>query len=112
MGELLKNTLIYFDKAAEHLNLKPGIVEFLRRPKREVTVNFPIIMDNGEVQMFQGYRVLHNTVRGPGKGGIRYYPTVDLEEVRGLAMLMTWKTAVADIPFGGAKGGVCCNPKE
>jgi len=84
----------------------------LRVPERELIVHFPVRMDNGEIQMFTGYRVQHCTVRGPGKGGIRFHPDVTLEEVRALAMWMTWKTAVVGIPYGGAKGGVVCDPKQ
>ncbi len=84
----------------------------LRLPKRELTVNFPVHMDDGSVRMFTGYRVHHSTVRGPTKGGIRYHPDVTLDEVRALAMWMTWKCAVVGLPFGGAKGGVVCKPEE
>src|SRR6266496_4416792 len=81
----------------------------LRKPKRELIVNFPVRMDNGDVEMFTGYRVQHNINRGPAKGGIRYHPGVTLDEVRAMAMLMTWKCAVARLPFGGAKGAVVCD---
>lgn len=101
-----------FDHAAQYLDLKQGIYEMMRYPKRELTVNFPVKMDDGSVRIFTGYRVHHSTVRGPTKGGIRYRPDVTLDEVRALAMWMTWKVAVANLPFGGAKGGVVCNPKE
>ncbi len=102
-----------FDKAIAYLpHIKAGIRDMLRLPKRELIVNFPVYMDDGSVKMFTGYRVHHSTVRGPTKGGIRYHPDVTLEEVRALAMWMTWKTAVVNIPYGGAKGGVICNPKE
>jgi len=101
-----------FDEAAETLNLDEGLREFLKTPKRVVTVSVPVKMDSGCVKVFIGYRVQHNNARGPYKGGIRYHPDVTLEEVTALAMLMTWKTAVVDLPFGGAKGGVKCNPKE
>jgi glutamate dehydrogenase (NAD(P)+) len=84
----------------------------LRKPKRELTVNFPVKMDNGDVEMFTGYRVQHNIGRGPAKGGIRYSPDVSLDEIRALAMWMTWKCAVVGIPFGGAKGGVICDPRK
>ncbi|MCS6847409.1 MAG: Glu/Leu/Phe/Val dehydrogenase [Anaerolineae bacterium] len=104
--------LAQFDRAAQILNLDPGLADTLRSCKRELTVNFPVKMDNGEVRRFTGYRVHHNTARGPTKGGIRYAPTVNLDEVRALAMWMTWKCAVVNIPYGGAKGGVVCNPKE
>jgi glutamate dehydrogenase (NAD(P)+) len=104
--------LAQFDRAAQILDLDPGMASMLRSCKRELTVNFPVKMDNGEVRRFTGYRVHHNTARGPTKGGIRYSPHVDLDEVRALAMWMTWKCAVVNIPYGGAKGGVVCNPKE
>jgi glutamate dehydrogenase (NAD(P)+) len=102
-----------FEHAVRYLpDLKRGLVEFLIRPDRVIIVEFPIQTHDGIVRNFVGYRVLHNSVRGPGKGGIRYHPDVTLDEVRALASWMTWKCAVADIPFGGAKGGVVCNPKE
>ena len=92
--------------------LKKGLISFLKKPKRVITVNFPIEMDDGSVHSIQGYRVIHNRVFGPGKGGIRYHPDVTMEEVVSLAKLMTWKCALVNIPFGGAKGGVVCNTKE
>ncbi len=101
-----------FHIAAEHLNLDSGIREKLKWPKRELTVHFPVKMDDGTIQVFVGYRVQHNVTRGPAKGGIRYHPDVTLEEVRALAALMTWKCAVVNVPFGGAKGGVRCDPKK
>jgi glutamate dehydrogenase (NAD(P)+) len=101
-----------FDRAAEYLDLKSGIREMLRKPKRELTVNFPVRMDDGSVQVFTGYRVHHSTVLGPTKGGIRFHPDVTLDEVRALAMWMTWKCSVVGLPYCGAKGGVICNPKE
>lgn len=102
-----------FDRAVAHMpHLKRGLVEFLRRPGRTVILEFPVEMRDGSVKTFTGYRVLHSRVRGPGKGGIRYHPAVTLDEVRALAAWMTWKCAVIDVPFGGAKGGVACNPKE
>jgi glutamate dehydrogenase (NAD(P)+) len=101
-----------FDNAAEHLPLKAGIRAWLRVPHREIGVNFPVHMDDGSVEIFTGYRVQHNTSRGPAKGGIRFHPDVTIDEVRALAMWMTWKCAVVNIPYGGAKGGVICNPKE
>src|SRR4030066_899549 len=100
-----------FDIAADYLPLKRGIREFLAYPKRELTVNFPVKMDDGSVRIFTGHRVHHSTVLGPTKGGIRYHPDVTLNEVRALAMWMTWKCAVAGLPYGGAKGGVVCSPK-
>ena len=101
-----------FDAAANRLNLAEDIRGILRMPKRELTVNFPVRMDDGSVRMYTGYRVQHNINRGPAKGGIRYDVNVTLDEVRALAMWMTWKCAVVDIPFGGAKGGVICDPKH
>ena len=98
--------------AAEKLKLDPGIHEMLKHPKRSLIVSVTIKMDNGKIGTFLGCRVQHNDARGPFKGGIRYHPNVSLDEVTALAMWMTWKCAVVDIPYGGAKGGVCCNPKE
>ena len=101
------------DKALRYLpDMQRGLIEFLKSPVRTVAVNFPVEMDDGSVRTFTGYRVLHSRVRGPGKGGIRYHPDVTADEVRALAAWMTWKTALIDVPFGGAKGGVACNPKE
>jgi len=102
-----------FDRAARYIvDLKRGLIDFLKKPKRITIVNFPIELDDGSVESFQGYRVLHNRVFGPGKGGIRYHPEVTREEVVSLAKLMTWKCALVNIPFGGAKGGVVCDPKS
>jgi glutamate dehydrogenase (NAD(P)+) len=102
-----------FDNAVLYLpDLKRGLIEFLKKPDRTVTLEFPIETERGTVKNFVGYRVLHNRVRGPGKGGIRYHPDVTADEVRALASWMTWKCAVVDIPFGGAKGGVVCNAKR
>ena len=98
--------------AAEHLRLDSGIHEVLKQPKRALIVSLPVKMDNGEVKVFSGCRVQHNDARGPFKGGIRYHPDVTLDEITALAMLMTWKCAVVNIPYGGAKGGVCCDPKK
>jgi glutamate dehydrogenase (NAD(P)+) len=100
------------DGVAQKIQLAPGIHEVLKYPKRELTVHFPVNLDNGEVKMFTGYRVHHNLTRGPAKGGIRYHPQVDLNEVRALAFWMSVKTAVVGIPFGGAKGGVVCDPSQ
>lgn len=99
------------DNVARILNLDPGIHAILQKPKRELTVHFPVKMDSGGTRMFTGYRVQHNTGRGPTKGGLRYHPDTDLDEVRALAMWMTWKCAIVNIPFGGAKGGVVCDPR-
>lgn len=101
-----------FEAAAERLNLSEDMREILRVPKRELSVNFPVRLDNGRIKTFTGYRVQHNVIRGPAKGGIRYSPDVTLDEVKALAMWMTWKCAVVGIPFGGAKGGVICDPKN
>jgi glutamate dehydrogenase (NAD(P)+) len=101
-----------FDHAAEQLDLDPGLRRVLRVPKRELTVNFPVTMDDGHVEVFTGYRVQHNLSRGPAKGGIRYHQDVSLDEVRALAMWMTWKCAVVNIPYGGGKGGVIVDPKQ
>ena len=100
-----------FQKAVDHLHLDDDLEEYLRTPKRELIVHFPVLMDNGRMRMFTGYRVHHSTVRGPTKGGIRYHPDVTLDEVRALAMWMTWKCALMNIPYGGAKGGVQVDPK-
>jgi glutamate dehydrogenase/leucine dehydrogenase len=102
-----------FDRAIAYLpQFKADVINFLKRPQRTVSVEFPVEMDDASVRIFKGYRVLHNNIRGPGKGGIRYHPDVTPDEVRALASWMTWKCAVIDVPFGGAKGGVACNPKE
>jgi glutamate dehydrogenase (NAD(P)+) len=103
---------IQFDLAAEHLKLDPGIRQILRTPKRMLEVSIPTKMDNGQIKVFTGYRVQHNMARGPAKGGIRYHPNVTLDEVKALATWMTWKTAAVNIPFGGGKGGVICDPKR
>jgi glutamate dehydrogenase (NAD(P)+) len=99
-----------FDKAAELLSLDAGIYKILRNPEKQIITSIPVAMDNGDVEVFRGYRVLYNTSRGPAKGGIRYDMGVTLDEVTALAAWMTWKCAVVDIPFGGAKGGVVCEP--
>jgi len=101
-----------FDFAAKKLNLDQGIWKVLRQPSREIIIHIPIGMDDGSIEVFTGYRVQHSSARGPGKGGIRYSPDVSLDEVRALASWMTWKCAVVNIPFGGAKGGVICDPKK
>lgn len=101
-----------FDRAALLLNLDPGLYKVLREPIKEVKVSIPIVMDDGRIEVFIGYRVHHNIARGPAKGGIRYDPGVTLDEVRALASWMTWKCAVMNIPFGGGKGGVICDPKK
>ncbi|MFQ5551352.1 MAG: Glu/Leu/Phe/Val dehydrogenase, partial [Gemmatimonadales bacterium] len=101
-----------FDRAAERLDLNPGLYRVLRHPEKQIIVAIPIHRDSGEVDVFTGYRVLHNTSRGPAKGGIRFDKNVTLDEVKALAAWMTWKCAVVNIPFGGAKGGVICDPTE
>jgi glutamate dehydrogenase (NAD(P)+) len=101
-----------FDAAAEQLDLDPGLRRVLRVPQRELTVNFPVTMDDGHVEVFTGYRIQHNVSRGPAKGGIRYHQDVTRDEVRALAMWMTWKCAVVNIPYGGGKGGVIVDPKK
>src|SRR5258707_12395362 len=99
-----------FEAAARKLGLEEGLYRFLKYPNKEITVYIPVTLDNGHLEVFIGYRVHHSIVRGPGKGGIRFAPTVTLDEVRALASWMTWKCAVVNIPFGGAKGGVVCDP--
>lgn len=101
-----------FDTAAEKLGLDDGMREVLRYPKRQLTVSVPTLMDDGTVTVFQGYRVQHNVARGPAKGGIRYHPKVTIDEVKALASWMTWKCATVNIPYGGGKGGVTCDPKK
>jgi glutamate dehydrogenase (NAD(P)+) len=101
-----------FDTAAEFLKLDNGLSKVLRTPKRQLIVSIPTRMDDGSFNVFEGYRVQHSIARGPGKGGIRYHPDVTLDEVKALASWMTWKCATVNIPFGGAKGGVICNPKQ
>ena len=102
----------YFDKAADHLKLSDDVRVVFWTPYREVTVQIPVKCEDGKIHVFSGYRIQHNGARGPYKGGIRYHPDVDVDEVRALASLMTWKTAVANVPFGGAKGGVNCDPSK
>ncbi|NOT08614.1 MAG: Glu/Leu/Phe/Val dehydrogenase [Gemmatimonadales bacterium] len=101
-----------FDEAAHHLNLEVGLRKVLRNPEKQIIVSIPVLMDNGEVEVFTGYRVLYNTARGPGKGGIRFDMQVTQDEVKALAAWMTWKCAVVNLPFGGAKGGVVCDPSK
>jgi glutamate dehydrogenase (NAD(P)+) len=102
---------LFFDRAADHVGLEDEVRAVFRSSYREITVQVPVKRDDGRLQVFTGYRVQHNAARGPYKGGIRYHPDADLDEVRALASLMTWKTAVVDLPFGGAKGGVQCDPR-
>jgi glutamate dehydrogenase (NAD(P)+) len=110
-ASVYQTALAQYDRAASHLNLDPSTAEFLRYPRRELSVNFPVKRDNGTVEMFTGYRVHHSTVLGPSKGGLRYSTAVTLDEIRALAMWMTWKCALVNIPYGGAKGGVIVDPK-
>src|SRR5687768_8806256 len=99
-----------FNEAAQKLRMDDGMQKVLRTPSREITVYIPVVLDDGRIEVFTGYRVQHSIARGPAKGGIRFAPDVTLEEVRALASWMTWKCAVVNIPFGGAKGGVICDP--
>ena len=101
-----------FDTAADHLKLESWLRDVLRRPKRQLIVSVPTKMDDGSIRVFEGYRVQHNLARGPAKGGIRYHPSVTLDEVKALASWMTWKCATVNIPFGGGKGGIICDPKK
>jgi glutamate dehydrogenase (NAD(P)+) len=101
-----------FNKAADLMDLDPDVRKILEKPMNEIVVNFPAIMDDGRVEMFTAYRVQHNNVLGPFKGGLRFHPAVDIDEVRALATWMTWKTAIADLPLGGAKGGIQFDPKQ
>src|SRR5437773_2969871 len=110
--ELLQSALSQLDRAAKALSLDPGMHRFLQQPERTLIVALPVTMDDGRLEVFTGYRVQHSTGRGPGKGGIRFHPSVTLEEVQGLAMLMTFKCAVTDLPLGGAKGGVAVDPRK
>ena len=103
---------IQFDMAAEYLKLDPGLRQILRTPKRVLEVAIPVKLDNGQTKVFTGFRVQHNVARGPAKGGLRYHPNVTLYEVKALAAWMTWKTATVNLPYGGAKGGVICDPKR
>lgn len=107
-----QNAEARFEVAAQKLGLEQGIYRYLKYPSKEITLYIPVGMDNGTLEVFTGFRVLHSTVRGPGKGGIRFAPDVTIDEVRALATWMTWKCAVVDIPFGGAKGGIICDPRK
>ena len=111
-GGLWDTVLDQLDDVAHRLDLDPGIHAILRQPERELTVSVPVVMDDGLIKVFTGYRIQHSSARGPCKGGIRYHPDVNLNEVRALAALMTWKCAVVGIPYGGAKGGVQCDPSQ
>lgn len=101
-----------FDIAAHLLNLDPGLYEYLKTPVKQIIISIPIALDTGEIKVFEGYRVIHNNILGPSKGGIRYSPDITLDEMKALAAWMTWKCAVMNIPFGGAKGGVRCDPSK
>ncbi len=107
-----KMALRQLDEVAKEIDLNPDIHQILRNPKRCLIVSIPVKMDDGKIRVFTGFRVQHNVNRGPAKGGIRYHPSVSLDEVRALAMWMTWKCAVVNIPYGGAKGGIICDPKK
>ena len=107
----LAAALEQFDAAADHLGIEADLRAVLRVPHREYTVRFPVKLDDGSVRVFEGFRVQHNVSRGPAKGGLRFHPQTDLDDVRALAMWMTWKCALVDVPFGGAKGGVACDPR-
>src|SRR5215831_6874392 len=101
-----------FERAADYLSLDAGTRQVLSQPKRQLTVSIPVRMDNKKIKVFTGHRVQHSIARGPSKGGIRFHPGVTLDEVKALAMWMTWKCAVVNIPFGGAKGGITVDPKK
>ncbi|TKJ47693.1 glutamate dehydrogenase [Candidatus Aerophobetes bacterium Ae_b3a] len=111
-SNLWEMTLSQLDEVAEEINLDENIHQILRHPKRCLTVSIPVQMDSEKIEVFTGFRVQHNVTRGPAKGGIRYHPDVTLEKIKALAMLMTWKCAVVGIPYGGAKGGIICDPKK
>jgi len=111
MDPTYQTALKQYDRAVSFLDLPDGLVEFMKWPRRELTVNFPVRLDNGEIQVFTGFRIHHNTVLGPSKGGLRYSPHVNQDEVRALAMWMTWKCALLNLPYGGAKGGVIVDPQ-
>jgi glutamate dehydrogenase (NAD(P)+) len=107
-----ESMMVRFDKAAELCKLDEGLYNYLKYPVKQVIVSIPVTMDNGKLEVFEGYRVIHDNILGPSKGGIRYAPDVDLDEVKALASWMTWKCAIANIPYGGAKGGVKCDPSK
>src|SRR5947199_5617026 len=111
-GSIFGAMLQEFDGAARILNLEPGIWKILTHPKRQITVSCPVLLDSGKIEVFTGYRVQYNITLGPAKGGIRYHPNVSLDEVTALAAWMTWKCAVAGIPFGGGKVGIICDPTK
>jgi len=109
---LYQDALKTFSRAADLMNLDPGVRKFLERPQRSIIVEFPVVMDDGRTEMFTGYRVQHNTARGPAKGGVRYHPNVTLDEVQTLAFWMTWKCALLNLPYGGGKGGIKVDPSK
>ena len=111
-SELHRTAIAQLDRVASRLGLDPDVHERLRYPRRALVVSIPVRMDSGKTEVFVGYRVHHNTVLGPTKGGLRYAPDVDLGEVTALAMLMSWKCALMGLPYGGAKGGVRCDPRK
>jgi len=108
----LQSMMTRFDRAADLLGIQRGVYEYLKTPVKQIVVSIPIQMDNGEINIFEGYRVIHNDILGPSKGGIRFAPDITLDEIKALAAWMTWKCAVVNIPFGGAKGGVKCDPSK
>jgi glutamate dehydrogenase (NAD(P)+) len=108
----LRSMFDRFEAAVEILGLDTGTVRYLKTPQRQAVVSVPIRLDDGSIEVYVGYRVIHNRQRGPAKGGIRYHPDVTLEEITALAAWMTWKCAVVDVPFGGAKGGIVCDPRQ
>ena len=108
--DLSGNVNTYFQRAVQYLELDCYVRDALEKPEREIVVHFPVLMDNGMTRFFNGYRIQHSSVRGPCKGGIRYHPSVNQEETKGLSSLMTWKCSLVNIPYGGAKGGVACDP--
>src|SRR5262245_8380918 len=108
----LENARLQFEEAAARLKLDPAFVQIIKEPRRATIVKLPVQMDDGSFRVFTGYRVQHSIIRGPAKGGIRYHPDVNLEEVMALAAWMTWKCAVVGIPFGGGKGGIACDPSK
>ena len=109
---MYENVMQQFNKTADSINLNPNIRKILSITNNEIILHFPVKMDNGEVKVFTGYRVQHNNALGPYKGGLRYHPTVDVEDAKALAMWMTWKTSLAGLPYGGAKGGIQIDPRD
>ena len=109
---MYENVMEQFGKTADTINLNPDIRKILSITNNEIIVHFPVKMDNGKVEVFTGYRVQHNNALGPYKGGLRYHPTVDVDDAKALAMWMTWKTSLAGLPYGGAKGGIQIDPRN